>query len=363
MSAHPGRREIVCDFRWVQTRPAGSTVRVDFAGGRRYGLGVLGRPTHDRESSGTSAPLLSLGARQMIVGALFFSVMSVCVKLASRHLPSSHPVMARGVVTFVLSFAALRRARISPWGVDKKRLVLRGLAGFVGLNCFYYSLKHLPLADATVIQNMNPIFTALLAAVLLKESMRPREIVCVLVSFVGVLLVAQPPFVFEARPVGDVLALAAALAGSVASAIAYVTIRRLRRTDDPLVIVFYFPLIAVPLSVGPVLRDATMPSAYEWALLAGIGVSTQIAQVFMTKGLHNETAGRATAVSYLQVAFAYGWGMLVFGELPNALGVTGTALVALGVLTLALGGRANPGGPADGAVPLDPAAPISPTAR
>lgn len=275
----------------------------------------------------------------MALGAFFFSVMSVCVKLASRHLPSSHTVLARGVVTLVMSYAALRRRGLSPWGVDKKRLALRGFAGFVALNCYYYSLKHLPLADATVIQYSSPIFTAILAALVLRERMGPWEIACIVASFVGVLLVAQPPFLFHGRA-QDQHALLVAIAGSVTSSVAYVTVRKLRKTDDPAVVVFYFPLVAVPLSIAPVFRDATMPTPFEWLLLLGIGVSTQIAQEYMTKSLHNEPAGRATAVSYVQVAFAYGWGLALFGEVPNALSVVGACVVAASILALA--GRRAP---------------------
>jgi drug/metabolite transporter (DMT)-like permease len=271
----------------------------------------------------------------MALGAFFFSVMSVCVKLASRHLPSSHTVLARGVVTLVMSWAALRRQGLSPWGVDRKRLALRGFAGFVALNCYYYSLKHLSLADATVIQYSSPIFTAILAAIVLGERMGPREIACVAGSFVGVLLVAQPPFLFAGGTSYAPHALLVALAGSVTSSVAYVTVRKLRKTDDPAVIVFYFPLVAVPLSVAPVFADATWPTPFEWLLLAGIGVTTQVAQVLMTKSLHSEPAGRATAVSYLQVAFAYGWGLVVFGEVPNATSVLGAAVVAGSILVLA----------------------------
>lgn len=276
-----------------------------------------------------------LGFRQMALGAFFFSIMSVCVKLASRHLPSSHTVLARGVVTLVMSYAALRRSGLSPWGVDKKRLALRGFAGFVALNCYYYSLKHLPLADATVIQYSSPIFTAILAAIVLRERMGPWEIACVAGSFVGVLLVAQPPFLFHGGVAQDQKALLIAIAGSVTSSVAYVTVRTLRKSDDPAVIVFYFPLVAVPLSIAPVFGDATMPTPFEWLLLVAIGVTTQIAQVLMTKSLHNEPAGRATAVSYSQVAFAYGWGLLVFGEVPNALSVVGALVVAASILALA----------------------------
>ena len=293
-------------------------------------------PTPLLTAGSTSAwARIPLGLKQMALGAFFFSIMSVCVKLASRHLPSSHTVLARGAVTLVMSWATLRKKKISPWGMDKKLLALRGFAGFVALNCYYYSLKHLPLADATVIQYSSPIFTAILAALVLRERMRPWEIFCVTVSFVGVFLVAQPPFLFHGQAAQNPTALLIAIAGSVTSSVAYVTVRKLRQTDDPAVIVFYFPLIAVPLSIAPMFRDRTMPTPFEWFLLLAIGVTTQMAQVLMTKSLHSEPAGRATAVSYLQVAFAYGWGLFVFGEVPNGLSMLGALVVALSILALA----------------------------
>jgi drug/metabolite transporter (DMT)-like permease len=282
-----------------------------------------------------------IGLRYMAVGAFFFSLMSVCVKLASRHLPSSHTVLARGAVTLALSFGVLswKRPRWSfrrMLGEDKPRLILRGFAGFIALNCFYYAIKNMPLADATVIQYSSPVFTALLAGIFLGERMRPFEVACMAVSFGGVLLVAQPSFLFAHASSTPPLTFAIALAGAIVSAVAYTTIRRLRKTDDPDVIVLYLPLVAVPLSIGPVARDATMPAPFEWLLLLGIGVTTQIAQVFMTKAIVREPAGRATAVSYLQVAFAYAWGLLFFGERPNALGLVGAAIVALATVGLSL---------------------------
>jgi len=296
-----------------------------------------------------------IGMAQMAAAALFFSVMSVLVKVASAHLPASHTVMARGVVTLLMSIAAVRHARLSPWGKDRKRLVLRGLCGFVGLNCFYYSLKTLTLADASVIQYLNPVFAAVLAAIFLRERMRGVDVVCVLVSFAGVVLVTQPPWLFGGTwraPVGAALL---ALLGAFASSVAYVTVRQLRNTDAPEVIVFYFPLLAVPLSVPPLLRDLTMPTPLEWLVLLGIGVSTQIAQIFLTKGLHNESAGRATAMSYLQVPFAYVWGVLLFSEIPGALSLAGTGLIAVSVLVLTL----RPALPPRATAVVVPPAPIS----
>jgi drug/metabolite transporter (DMT)-like permease len=73
----------------------------------------------------------------------------------------------------------------------------------------------------------------------------------------------------------------------------------------------------------------------DWLILAAVGLTTQVAQVLMTRGLHLETAGRAVAVGYLQVVFAFGWGWAIFGSQPTALGLLGAGLVV--VSTLALG--------------------------
>lgn len=302
-------------------------------------------------SATTSAePRVPVGLRYMAIGAFFFSLMSVCVKLASKHLPSSHTVLARGAVTLVLSFGVLLAKRPRPtlramFGRDKPRLVLRGFAGFIALNCFYYAIKNMPLADATVIQYSSPVFTALLAALVLGERMRRVEGVLMAVSFVGVILVAQPSFLFAHASSTPPATFAIAIAGAVVSAVAYTTIRRLRKTDEADVIVLYFPLVAVPLSIAPVARDATLPTPVEWLLLLGIGVTTQIAQMFMTKALVSQPAGRATAVSYLQVAFAYAWGILVFGEVPNTLGVVGALVVAIATVGIAVLKQPAPSAP------------------
>ena len=128
-------------------------------------------------------------------------------------------------------------------------LVVRGLFGSLALTCFYFSLVHLPLADATVIQYTNPIFTAVLAAWVLGERMPARAVVFVATSLAGVLLVARPSFLGGASTSIDPLHVAIALLGALSSASAYVMVRRLRGIDHPLVIVLYFPLVTVPLKL------------------------------------------------------------------------------------------------------------------
>ncbi|MBI4955141.1 MAG: DMT family transporter [Myxococcales bacterium] len=271
----------------------------------------------------------------MAAAAFYFSIMGVFVKLAGQTLPSPMIVLGRAVVTLALGAVALRRARLSFWGHNRRLLVLRGVAGFIALYCHYYAVTHLPLADATVIQYTSPIFTVLVAAVALRERFGLVQAACAVVSLCGVVLVAQPSFLFGGAGTLPTVPVVVAVAGSVSSAFAYVLVRGLRATDHPLVVVFYFSLVAVCAALPAALPVWVWPEGRAWLYLAAVGVLTQLAQVHMTRGLHLEQAGRATSVGYLQVVFAYVWGIALFEELPTAVGVVGALCVLAGTFALA----------------------------
>lgn len=283
----------------------------------------------------------SRGLRYMALGAFWFSVMSLIVKVAGQRLGAMQLVLVRGVLTLLLSVALLRRARLRVWGTGHslRLLLLRGVLGSVALSCFYWSLVHLPLAEATVIQYTNPVFAALLAAWLLGERLGWREAACIAGGLVGVVLIARPAFLFGGASAISPGAAALALFGAVCSASAYVTVRRLGAREHPLVVVFYLPLLTIPIAAPLALMEWRWPTAWEWLLLLAIGVTTQIAQVYFTRGLQLERAARATAVGYLQIVFAALWGAVVFGELPRTWTVAGAALIVGSTLWLGKGRR------------------------
>lgn len=266
--------------------------------------------------------------RSMAVGAFWFSVMTTLVKLAGRTLPSSEIVMARAVITLGIGLWAVR-ALPHPFGTQRRLLVQRGLLGALALNCFFWSVTHLPLAEASVIQYTNPIFAAILAALFLGESVTARGVAAIAGAVIGTVFVANPPWLggapHAALPWRGVLI---ALTGAFCSAAAYVTIRRIGKREDPATVVLYLPLCTIPAML-PFLGDASWrwPTPVEWALLVGMSVATQLAQVAMTRGLQGANAARATAVGNLQVAFAAGWGGLVFGQWPTGWTLLGAALV------------------------------------
>ncbi len=258
------------------------------------------------------------GALLMITSAFAFSAMTVLVKLAGERLPSQEIVFARALVSLVLSWSLLRRAGVSPWGRNRGLLWLRGALGFAGLSCVYAAITHLPLAEATVLQYLHPSITAILAGLFLGEALTRRLYVATGMSLLGVLLVSHPETLFGRSEASlDPRWVAVAVAGAAFSAAAYVLVRRLAREENPLVIVFYFPLVTVPLAaptMGPVF---VWPTGLEWPLLLGVGIATQIGQVSLTRGLAHLHAGHGTALSYLQVLFAAVWGFLVFDERPD----------------------------------------------
>ncbi len=279
----------------------------------------------------------------MALAAFWFSLMSLLVKVAGQRLDTQQIVLARAVVTLVLSYVLLRQAGIGMWGTHRKLLLLRGVLGFAALSCFYYAVIHLPLADATVIQYMNPIFTALLAAWLLREAIGGREAALVLLSLTGVVLIARPSFLFGERIAAlDPFVVTIAVAGAILSAGAYVTVRRLGASEHALVIVFYFPLVTVPASVPFAAAGWVWPTAWEWLVLLGVGIATQIGQVYLTRGLQLEPAGRATAVGYLQIVFAALWGALFFAEYPDGWSLSGAALIIGSTLALGWSRRTGP---------------------
>jgi drug/metabolite transporter (DMT)-like permease len=309
-----------------------------------------------------TAGMFSPGVRWMAAGAFWFSLMSLLVKVAGQRLPTMEIVFVRAVVTLLMSWWMIRRLGIPPWGTHHGRLVLRGVFGFLALSCFYYGVINLPLADATVIQYMNPVWTALLAAWLLRERMGAREIVCVLLGMVGVVVIARPEFLFGGLTQGlDPVVVGIALMGSLGSAAAYTTVRSLSGREHPMVIVFFFPLVTVPASLPLAIPGWIWPTGFEWLVLLGVGVTTQMGQVAITRGLSLERAGKATAVGYLQIVFAAAWGALFFAELPDAWTLAGAALIVGSTIWLSRGTFVA--APAADDAEAGPPEPLTPTFR
>ena len=271
----------------------------------------------------------------MIVAALCFSGMSFLAKMVATTVPIGEIVLVRSIVGTVISAWMLRAAKIAFWGQRKDLLILRGIVGCGALLCFFWSLIRLPLAEATVLFYMAPSFSAFIATIWLREKLTLLEIFGFLVSMAGVVLIAQPSFLFNnAADALHLPSVGVGLLGALLASVAFVAVRKLRHTDHGLVIVFYFPFVSTLVCLPLLAVEATLPTPQEWLILVGIGVLTQIAQVYLTRSLHMEKTARAMSMSYIQILFAIGWGALIFAELPNLLSMLGMVLVVAGTIAV-----------------------------
>lgn len=277
--------------------------------------------------------LFPVGVRFMILSALGFALMSACVKYVSeKGIPLFEIVAARAIVSWVISYLDVKRKRISLWGNNKPLLISRGVMGTSALICVYYSVTTLPLAEATILQYVNPVFTALLGVFFLKERVQVSTIICILMCLIGLFFMVKPS-IGESLPTHlPMFSVGVALMGAMFSSVAYIIVRKLSQTEDSSVIIFYFPLVALPISLILIGDDFIWPSMHIIVMLVLLGIFTQVGQFGLTKAMQTQAAGKASAYSYVQILFSALLGVLFFSEIPSLWTYLGGIFIVTGAL-------------------------------
>ncbi|NPD08831.1 DMT family transporter [Vibrio ostreicida] len=276
----------------------------------------------------------------MLLSALGFALMSACVKYVSTYgIPVLEIVAARALVSLLISYLDVKRKRISLWGSNKPLLILRGTVGTLALMCVYYSVTTLPLAEATILQYVHPVFTALLGVVFLRERVQSSTVICILLCLAGLVAMVQPSLHIGSADHLPLFSVGMALLGALGSSVAYVIVRKLSQTEDSSVIIFYFPLIALPISIALIGDDFVWPNLMLTFVLILVGIFTQIGQYGLTKAMKTQAAGKASAYSYVQIVFSALLGIWWFNEVPSYWTYAGGSLIVLGALVNVFGQR------------------------
>jgi drug/metabolite transporter (DMT)-like permease len=274
---------------------------------------MAGRGPRETDAPAEQRPLLGIALR--LLTALLLAIMFALVKLAATrgvnvveslfYRQCGSAVCAVGLVALGPGFDSLRTKRV---GAHVGRMAL-GLAA-MALNFIAFIL--LPLAEATTIGFSVPIFSVILAALLLGEPTGKWRWGAVATGFAGVLLIVQPGS-------GDVPLLGAsvALAAALLTASVTIVIRRLGATERATTTVFWFavsslvPLgLMMPWFAGP--HDAT-----TWALLAGLAVAGGLAQLTLTGALRLAPVALVMPMDYTSLLWALVLGSWLFGEVPT----------------------------------------------
>lgn len=289
------------------------------------------------------------GILYIILSGICFAIVNFFVKILGAgdgiglfNVTSSYPahelVLARSIVSFSISLFIIKRRKIPIWGNNKKWLLIRGIAGTIALTMFFYTIHHLPLAIATIIQYLAPIFTVIIAIIILKERVKLLQWVFILMSFAGVGLITLDQII-QSVNTADSLPLfyiGIGMVSAVFSGLAYTAIIKLRDTDTPITIVFYFPMVAIPLMIIFCFWKFTLPVGIEWFLLLIVGIFTQFAQILLTKALHLGSAATITPFQYFGAIYMFLIGFFVFNEKLSMLVNIGFIIILLGVFLNAL---------------------------
>lgn len=267
----------------------------------------------------------------MIMASLFLGVMSITVKIIPR-IPVFEIVFFRSIITLIMTAGLVKRKKLPFWGNNKKLLVLRGVFGSAGLLLYFITLKDMPLASAVTIQYLSPIFSTILAIFILSQPMPTFKWLFYVIAFVGVSLVKG----FDDRI--SIVMLLIGISSAVFSGLAYNMIAKLKGQDDPLTVVMYFPLVTLPLIAVPTVLTWVTPTWVELLWLVGMGISTQLGQLFMTKAFQGENVGKIAIFQYLGIVWALVFGYLIFSETFSTQSLLGMALVVMGVVLSVLYG-------------------------
>jgi drug/metabolite transporter (DMT)-like permease len=261
----------------------------------------------------------------MLFAGFLFSLMNVSVKLIP-HIPAIEIILFRSVFSLIFTFLLIKKAGVPLFGNNKKLLVLRGIVGSIGLIAFFYNLQTIPLASAVTINYLAPIFTTILGIFIVKERVRTLQFVYFGISFIGVIIIEgfDPRITFFDLSVGLIAALA--------MGIAYNLIRKISNSEHPLVIMFYFPLITIPIAAVFSYFIWVMPQKWDWAILLAVGLLTQFAQYFMTLAYQNANLSKVASLSYIGIIYALGFGFFIFDETFSLISFVGMFLVLGGVL-------------------------------
>lgn len=273
----------------------------------------------------------------MALSAFFFAVMAAGAKLLGGRVPPQEVILVRGVLNALFMLWLLRRRGLSWRPRRPGLLVLRGALGHFALSCYFWSVARQPLATAVLLQQVHPVFTAVLAAWFLAEKPGKRFVPAFLLAGSGVALLVPRGAAAATEP--SLAPLLVGLLGALLSAAAYVTVRDASRTEHEETIVLWFPLTSVPLAaVGTALEGPVVPTPADWGWLVFIAAAGQLGQLFLTRGLARVPAGRATLANPLTIAFGALLGWVAFGEPVGLATLAGGAAIVAAVL-LAGGGR------------------------
>ena len=263
------------------------------------------------------------GIIYIIISAFFFALMGLFVKL-SGDLPIIQKSFFRNAVAMIFALVIILKNKIFelPKGKNVKYLLIRSVAGTLGILCNFYAVSKINLADASMLNKLSPFFAVVFSIFILKEKANWKQFLAVTLAFVGALFVMKPTFSFEGLPAF------LGFLGGLGAGLAYAYVRKLTQNGfkGPLVI-FYFSMFSCVVTLPWLIFDFQHMSPLQWLYLILAGLSASGGQFFITAAYSKAPAKEISVYDYSQIIFTTLLSLVVFGDLPNALSFIGYGII------------------------------------
>jgi drug/metabolite transporter (DMT)-like permease len=276
------------------------------------------------DSSRTLGDRPTRGIALMMVAVALFAVQDTLAKHLSGGYPAVQIAWARYVFSLIFILALL------PWLGPRTALVtrrpvlqvMRGVLLYASTLIFIVAVSHIPLATATAIGFVSPLFLTALSIPFLGEKVGPRRWAAIAVGFLGVLIVIRPGFA-EFRPA---LLLPVLMAGFYA---AYqVATRMVRGADRPITSLFYATLAGTVLGSLPVPFVWLTPTLPDGLLMVAMGVGGSLSHLCLIRAFSLAPATTLAPFTYVQLLWVSIFGYFLFGDIPDLPTLLGAAVIA-----------------------------------
>jgi drug/metabolite transporter (DMT)-like permease len=272
-----------------------------------------------QNASDRRAVLAGIGL--MVAGILLFAINDALGKWLVATYSVGQVLLMRSVAALAVLAPFVWRDRTS-FAIAPRPGVqaLRAVLATAEVACFYWAVAYLPLADVMAYYLAGPIFVTAIAGTLLAEPIGWRRWVAVAVGFLGVILCLRPGVTALSWPT------LIALAGSLTFSLSMISTRFLRGTADTVLVTSQ---TVAALVFGAVLSPFAWiaPSMQDAALLALLGIVAMIAHVCVNRSLILAPASTVVPYQYTTIIWAVLFGYLVFEDVPDALMLSGAAVI------------------------------------
>ncbi len=252
------------------------------------------------------------GAAWMTVSGALFSFNAAAVRHVAGEVNGIEVAFFRSLFGLPLMLPWLLRVGLVALATPHLRLYFaRGTVSGLNTMFWFTALAFIPVADATAISFLAPIFGSLAAVAMLGEPMRARRWIAVAIGFAGMAIILRPGFA-QVNP-GAILVLASAVGVAINS----IMVKTATKTDSPDTIAFYQILIMVPVTLVPALFEWSWPSAQGWFWLGLVGVASTLAHRALGRAFAAADVTAVQPFDFMRMPFAVAFGFMLFDELPD----------------------------------------------